>query len=163
MARSKAPVTERFWSKVDKTGDCWVWMASKGPRGYGLFQIDGAAKRAHRVAWELIHGAIPAGLFVCHRCDNPSCVRPSHLFLGTDLENVADMHSKGRARKASGDRHWTKTNPENLNTAKLNPERVREIRRLHSEGVSTKDLAERFELGRLAIQRVVSRRTWRGV
>jgi hypothetical protein len=89
---------ERFMSKVDKRGDdeCWEWQAGKNPRGYGQFSFKGRQKMAHRVIWILTNGPIPAGFFICHKCDNPSCVNPAHLFPGTPLDNTRDCISKGR-------------------------------------------------------------------
>lgn len=93
---------ERFMSKVvvpfgDPDG-CWWWTANSDARGYGfLSTTHGAApQRAHRAAWELANGPIPDGMDVCHHCDNPSCVRPSHLFLGTARDNLRDASAKGR-------------------------------------------------------------------
>ena len=86
----------RFWSKVDKTNTCWVWKAFKNDSGYGLFSIKRHMYRAHRIAWELTNGQIPDGIEVCHHCDNPACVRPDHLFLGTQNDNIQDGINKGR-------------------------------------------------------------------
>lgn len=88
-----------FWSKIEKTEDgCWIWKgASGGRQGYGSFSYKGKAYRAHRLAWSLENGPIPEGHFICHRCDNPPCVNPAHLFAGTALDNVRDMWEKGRA------------------------------------------------------------------
>jgi len=98
---------ERFWSKVDKdtSSGCWLWTAGKTPLGYGIFQVKTEkcmgwghwkSVRAHRFAWELTYGLIPEGMNVLHKCDNPPCVRPTHLFLGTQKDNVRDMIHKGR-------------------------------------------------------------------
>lgn len=96
------PPETRFWSHVDKTGDCWLWTASVFKDRYGYGKFNAASEKptrvvyAHRFSWELANGPIPDGLWVLHHCDNPPCVRPDHLFLGTQSANVADMHSKGR-------------------------------------------------------------------
>src|SRR5215469_8759709 len=92
---------DRFWSKVDRTGDCWLWTASKKGE-YGGFRVGNRIRRAHDVVFEVCAGPIPYGLEVCHRCDRPLCVRPSHLFLGTHAQNMADMVRKGRSSRA-----WT--------------------------------------------------------
>jgi hypothetical protein len=98
----RRPLAERFWSFVQNNRGCWIWSGSRDRRGYGRINYDGSKPAlAHRVAWELAHGAIPVGLHVLHRCDNPACVRIEHLFLGTDLDNVRDMDRKGRRVNAN--------------------------------------------------------------
>ena len=107
-SRPRAPLDERFWAKVDRASSdaCWPWLATHGRFGYGEFKVGGRSGRsvkAHRVAWELTHGPISDGLFVLHRCDNPPCCNPGHLFLGTHADNMRDMAQKGRQRA-----RWTR-------------------------------------------------------
>jgi hypothetical protein len=102
------PIADRFWAKVDKSGQCWIWIGARGgTMGYGKMTKGGKTDghiRAHRFAWELAHGDIPAGLWVLHHCDNPPCVKTDpdekypegHLFLGTRADNMADCAAKGR-------------------------------------------------------------------
>ena len=91
-------ITTRFWNKVDKSGECWLWTASKGRHGYGWFKVDGKTWEAHR--WIFIYLNNYAPEVVMHICDNPSCVRPDHLKGGTRKDNQTDMRLKGRARTA---------------------------------------------------------------
>lgn len=95
---AEVPVTDRFFAKVQvsEPDRCWLWTGRRSPRGYGVFWLDGKNRRAHRVSYEMHIGAISDGVFVCHECDNPPCVNPAHLFLGTHLDNVRDMCVKGR-------------------------------------------------------------------
>jgi hypothetical protein len=95
------PPEERFWEKVRKAGpeECWEWSGVKLPRGYGIFTIGYTKIYSHRYAWSLGNGEIPDGMYVCHKCDNPSCCNPAHLFVGTASDNNADMDRKGRARR----------------------------------------------------------------
>jgi len=98
-----AATLERFLSKVDTSGECWTWRASVSHR-YGQFMVGprgSSPTRAHRFAYETFVGPIPDGLVVCHRCDNPICVRPSHLFAGTQRDNIRDASAKGRLNSES--------------------------------------------------------------
>lgn len=93
-----------FWTRVEKTGNCWIWTGRTLPTGYGRFWLTGREVYSHRFAWEMAHGAIPVGMSVCHTCDNPSCVRSDHLFLGTQKDNMADAKAKGRIRNQNSDK-----------------------------------------------------------
>ncbi len=157
---SKVPLKERFWVKVDVVGfdECWEWKAYRSRHGYGLIWagVDTGRRwfRANRVAWELTHGEIPVGLFVCHHCDNPACCNPQHLFLGTQADNVRDSWQKGRA---SGGSMPGEKNP----SAKLREQQVREIRRLWSEERTPhKILAEMFSISRRQINSIVRGASW---
>lgn len=95
------PDVPRFWGRVDRSGGpdgCWEWLGYRLPAGYGLVKIDGVRDLTHRQSWRLAHPGeeIPKGFYVCHRCDNPPCVNPAHLFLGEPVDNHRDMKEKGR-------------------------------------------------------------------
>ena len=116
MSKRYGTVEDRFWRLVDRSGDCWLWVGSVDRYGYGLFRAVNVRSqptervRAHRFAYAMAHGvAIPDELVVRHRCDNPGCVRPEHLLLGTTADNVKDRTDRGRS--ACGDRKWLKTSP----------------------------------------------------
>jgi hypothetical protein len=103
MAKIEIKITDslikRFWEKVEKTEYCWIWKASKNKQGYGRFGVSaGKAVNAPRVSWTILKGDIPEDNFICHKCDNPSCVNPDHLFIGTRQDNIDDMMKKKRSK-----------------------------------------------------------------
>lgn len=152
---NKVPPEERFWRHVLKTDTCWIWTAGRLTRGYGSIRIGGRSETTHRLSWELHFGPIPAGLSVLHNCDNPPCVRPEHLFLGTDADNVRDMFSKGRQAIREGRRGETN------NKAKLTTTQVIEIRRQYDAGIITqRDLATNFTVCLDTIRKIVHRIYW---
>lgn len=152
------PWPERFWAKVNKDGEgCWEWTAAKaGNNGYGTVFFEGRLIHAHRASWILAHGAIPSEMKVLHRCDNPLCVRPEHLFLGTQKENIDDCVSKGRY----GDRIRYRGHKHAL--AKLSPFQVRELRALYGK-CSYATLGKLFGISTRSAFRVVNRKSYKEV
>ena len=151
IGRPETPLRFRFLAKLifTTTGGCWLLAGARHPQGYGLIKRkDGVQLRAHRVAYELTHGTIPAGSFVCHRCDNPQCVRPSHLFLGTHDENMADMVAKGRAARLCGNRNGS---------ARLLPADVAAIR--EAKGYR-RDIAAQYGISASAVGLIKRRERW---
>jgi hypothetical protein len=141
---------ERFDTYTKRADGCWEWLGYRDPNGYGRLNVGGRPILASRVSYLLHYGDVPGGKYVCHKCDNPPCVNPEHLFLGTQADNVADMQAKGRARKRGlpGVSH---------HAAKLTDDRVRAIR---SSDASDAALAKEFGVTRATIHAVRHRRTW---
>ena len=163
MTRHTLP--DRFWAKVDRRGpnDCWNWTATKSRDGYGHIHTDRLhAEKAHRVSYRLHFGEIPSGMAVMHRCDNPSCVNPSHLELGTLAENNADRNAKGR--QAAGERLSLVKRGERHGAAKLSEHDVVAIRERFAAGrVSQDELALEYGVSRTNISAIIVRRSWRHV
>lgn len=147
----------RFMMKIkpNPVTDCWEWTGSRLPSGYGRINIDQKIKRAHRVGYELFIGVIPDGLFACHKCDNPSCVNPWHMFLGTYSDNTQDMLKKNRHNPQRGEDNFH---------AKLTKEQVREIRELYKTGKYThRSLAAQFKVGKSSISNLLCGRKWKHI
>lgn len=146
------PMQVRFWGKVDKSGDCWLWTgATNTGNGYGRFMMRSRKPKfavvdyAHRASWFIVNGFIPDGMFVCHRCDNPKCVRPSHLFLGRHEENMQDMASKGR----------------HVGSRKLSNQDVLAVHQMRREGISNKVIAATFSLTRTHVSKILNGHFWK--
>lgn len=150
-------LADRFWEKVRIGEGCWLWIGKKRSDGYGRIRNQWSWLPAHRVAFFLTYGAIPDGMLVCHQCDNPSCVRPDHLFLGTNADNSRDAAIKGRM---SG---WPRARGEKNGKAKLTVDAVLFIRRAHAEGTSLSELATEARVSIRTIEDVVNRSTWKWV
>lgn len=145
----RRPWQETFWSHVDKSGECWEWTSATDRAGYGMFGGTRAPMRAaHRLSWLLAYGD-PGENHVLHRCDNPPCVRPGHLFLGDDAVNHSDMASKKRSA-------WGERNAH----AKLTSDQVLAIRAARAAGVLQRTLAERFGVTRTTISDIDRRHSW---
>lgn len=151
----KIPVEKRFWKYVDKSTDCWVWKGCRNKLGYGCVLVDGKPQLAHRVSYVLSGKSIPDGLLVCHSCDNPPCVNPFHMFIGTPKENSLDMVKKGRHWNCKGER-----NP----SVKLRQERVSEIRELYSTGkYSSRAIGKLYGVSKTQIMKIVNKVSWQGM
>lgn len=152
-----AAARRRFWSKVDRGPGCWLWRGARDPNGYGRVskRIYGESL-AHRVSWTLSKGS-HEGLFVLHKCDNPSCVNPGHLFLGTQKDNVLDMVRKKRGVRPP---HYCGSRN---NSAKLTERQVIEIRRLVATGETYTSVAEAFGTSRQNIRLIHRRIHWRHI
>lgn len=151
---------ELFWSKVAITSDdkCWLWLASKNNKGYGQKMLNGQITLAHRIAWTLPNYIIPDGLFVLHSCDNPSCVNPKHLFIGTNQENMDDMVKKGRYIV----RDRTNSKGEKNSKHKLTALQVLEIRRCYEANeMNTPQLAVKYGVNKSSIARVINKKAWK--
>jgi hypothetical protein len=147
----------RFWERIQVTGKgCWEWQGWKAGKGYGGINYQGRKMYAHRLAWILRRGEIPTGLQVLHHCDNPPCINPDHLFLGTNTDNVHDCIAKGR--KVVGDVRGEK-NPK----AVLSPVDVLRIRRLYDSGWKHEQIANAFCAPINAVRKAALRQTWRHI
>lgn len=147
------PFKVKFFHYVKKTNNCWLWTGGCFKKtGYGAAHKGSKTISAHRLSWEIHNGEIPKSIFVCHSCDNKKCVNPSHLFLGSYLDNIADMVSKGRS--LCGEKH---------SMAKLNNDSVIKIRNLKKNGITFKQLAKLFKINETHVKRIVYRKLWKHI
>lgn len=137
--------------KIDKKTGCWIWQGSKNEDGYGRKRYKGRTTYVHRVFYEVFVGKIPKGMCVLHRCDTPACCNPSHLFIGTQKDNIDDMVNKNRHKPLIGEKHGS---------SKLTEKDVLEIRRLRKEGMTRKKISEKFLISRGYVYEIVVRRSW---
>ena len=162
FSRSKMEITEkdkaRFWAKVDKgePDECWEWTAYVTPNGYGQFGIRRKAKTCHRIVWVLENGPIPSDKQINHHCDNRACCNPSHLYLGTQAENMKDMKDRGRANGGG-------PCGEKQHLSKLTKKDVYKIFELRKQGLVQREIAEIICISRETISAVLTRKTWRHV
>lgn len=153
--RESVPIEDRFWPKVDKSKNgCWEWIGSKDGKGYGTLSRgkNKSPEKAHRLSWKIHFGKIKKELEVCHACDNPSCVNPSHLMLGTRMANIVDAMKKGRMPTGEG-----------VVASKLKSSQVSEIISLHNNGARSCDSAEMFGVSRSTIADIIYGRTWNSI
>lgn len=156
----RGTVAERFWRNVDRSAgddECWLWTGTTNSYGYGQLSINNRKRVATHIAWELTNGPVPDGLHMCHHCDNPPCVNPSHLFPGTRSDNMQDMQSKGRITR----------NPvkgSDQPNSKLVESDIPIIRnRYAAGGVTTYEIAKDYGVDPAIIQGIIRRKRWKHV
>lgn len=162
----------RFLEKVSfacHPKGCIEWIAGKTTHGYGAFMYRNEKVYAHRFAYEQFLGDLPGELCVCHSCDNPLCVNPDHLWLGTRGDNNGDRNRKGRTVSVTGSHHWTRINPskvcrgETQGSAKLTADDVLRIRQMSKDGYSLREIAETFGIDKGHAGKIVTRKSWQHV
>lgn len=153
MPKKADTLFERFWKHVTATNGCWIWNGALDKNGYGkIGSFEGRDIRATHASWLLHRGEIPDGMRLCHQCDNPPCVNPDHLFLGTDAANHDDSAKKGR--RSRGERH---------HKAKLTADDVVLIRLKLSEHIPQRSIAREYGVSQAAISWIAARKNWKHI
>lgn len=152
LSKITPPQIKKFWLNTDRRSDseCWNWKSTKDNWGYGRISMFDTEAKSHRFSWVIHFGGIPEGLCVLHRCDNPACVNPKHLFLGTNLENIQDRHIK--MRDAFGEKN---------SHAKLTRDCVSAIRKRAMNGERQRDLCKEYKISTSQICSIVNKKSWR--
>lgn len=143
-------------SMPEPNSGCWLWLRGVNVAGYGRIRHKGAARLAHRVAWFANHGPIPEGMRLCHKCDNPGCVNPAHMFVGTQADNVRDMMRKGRENRDPRPYSWGEKNGNSRITADV-------VRAILLSPLNQRDTAAAFGVAPSWVQRIRKREVWRHV
>lgn len=146
MPKKPIKTKEDFQARTKNEGGCWIWQGTTSEAGYGSLQVDNVPHYAHRYAYALWYGPIPEGKIVCHHCDNPACVNPEHLFVGTYQDNMDDMKAKGRGS--------------HTNNVKLQPHQVLEIR---ASSKSERALAKQYGVSRSSIGAIRRKEIWKNI
>jgi len=142
-------IKNRFWSKVEKTTECWIWIGAKS-NGYGVCSLNGKTYFTHRLSWEWANNkSIPDGCIICHSCDNPSCVNPEHLRADSVQSNVNDRVERNRSAKGK-----------NNGQARLTEKDVKDIKVLRNKGWTEKAIADLYDVSRSTISHILHGRTW---
>lgn len=149
-------IARRFWTYVDKSSECWNWTGGTFGGRYGQFRVGARKVKAHRFAWVIAGNDIPLGMILCHRCDNPRCVRPDHLFLGTHADNAQDRDTKGRNARNNAPRLPGELNP----AARLSRMQALTIRSRVSQGERRKVLASEFGVSVSTVNAIAQGRIW---
>jgi hypothetical protein len=148
-------LVNRFEAKVKVGRGCWAWQAAKTPLGYGFIKINGRMVGAHRASWLIYRGEIPPGKNILHECDNPNCVNPNHLSVGTQSKNISDMVKRGRGRIPRGEGHYL---------TRLTNADVVDIRGKYANGnVTQRELAKEYGVDRSSISKICSRKNWKHI
>ncbi|MFZ6801971.1 HNH endonuclease signature motif containing protein [Undibacterium sp. Di24W] len=155
MTFNKLTLEEKLAAKSKQEGDCIVWTGAKFKSGYGMIRIDGKWRRAHRVMYQMVHGAVADDLVVMHSCDNPACINIQHLSAATQLANVQDMHQKGRAKPIHGEVHPKAK----LSTSEIETIRSRYVSKSRIDGAS--QIARDYQVSKQAILAIVKHKSWK--